>query len=647
MGKDSKNFKGKNRINPTKDNLVFSIFLLLLFVVVDVIVVVNYANISVNNSELDIFDKLIRLGNVIGTKDSMELGSMLGNKAILKEFFETQKNLVLVYGIIIMIAITKIIEPKQDFKGIEHGSAEWAKKEDRKRFTSSEHSFPLADSLFLSPTDKKADNFNEVVVGGPGAGKTLRKIKPEIMQMVGSYVITDPKGEVYRDTCKLLEKNGYKVKVLNLIEPKFSDGYNPFKYINMDSVETDVFTLVNCFMRNTTDTKKQGGDQFWDDSVKALLTAIIFYLVLDTDEDKCFERVFELTKNVIIDEETGEINPRKSEIERIFTRIAEDDPYHPGLQAWQEFKLASGKTAKSILISLAVRLNIWINQDICSMTYQDEMEFEKVGVEKTAIFLITPDTDDNFNVLASMFYTQLFKTLFYEADFHYNGRLPLLVSCELDEFANIGEIPNFDKYIATMRSRNVRVCIILQALSQLEKLYKESWEIILGCCYIINYLGTTDTKTHKFVSERLGKTTTLVKNRGESKSSKSHSVNDNGNYIARDLMSSDEVSKLDGMNSIVFIRGLNPFFCNKFDTLHHPLIKYVGSSFSDGIPNNTDIHKKYKDKSLMRMEEVRERREKKSQLISKFKNLEDDYADDYTDDYTEKQLEEFFEKNKL
>ena len=638
MGKKQKQYQGRNRITKKSSNVRFNIFLFILFVFLDVYVVLNYSYVTVNNPNMEITKKLMELSNYLGNAESFKILEMIKNQAVMDTFINTQKYLVIVYIIIGMIIVTKFMEEKQDFKGIEHGSADWADKNDTKRFANSKNTIVLADGLYLDPGDREADNLNELVIGGSGAGKSWRKVKPDIMQMVGSYVVTDPKGELYRDTYKMLKKNGYKIKVLNILQPKFSDGYNPFNYINKEQYQTDVPVLVNCFMKNTSDPNQKGGDPFWEDSMKALLTAIIYYLVLEESENKCFERVFELVRKVSIDEETGEIDESKTELERIFKKIERENPNHPGLQAYEEFKLASGKTAKSILISCAVRLNIWISEDICTMTYNDEMELEKVGTEKTAIFLITPDTDDTFNVLASMFYTQLFKVLFYEADYNNNGKLPYLVSCELDEFANIGEIPNFEKYIATMRSRNVRVAIILQALSQLEKLYKDSWEIILGCCYVTNYLGTTDKKTQKFVSERLGKTTVLVKNKGESKSSKSYSTSDNGNYIARDLMTVDEVNRLSKENSIVLIRGLNPFFCEKFNSKKHPQIKLVGSNFADGIPNNTDIRQVYKDKAILKLEEHRNRVKLK---LEKYNNLNDVVEKEFD----EEEVKKFFENN--
>lgn len=598
----------KNKINKATSNTHIYIIIALVVVILDIYLVFQFSTVQYKNPGID-FMELFQIFTEESTK-SIDT-SLIFNKEVWSNFFYAQKNLVIVYVLGIMLILMKILEPKEEFKGMEHGSANWAKKKDYARFINPKNTIVLADKLYLDTKDSEADNFNEMIIGGSGAGKSWRKIKPDILQMVGSYVVTDPKGELYRDTCKVLEKNGYKVKVLNVLQPKYSNGYNPFRYINKETLETDVLSLVNCFMKNTSDSKKQGGDQFWDDSMKALLTAIVFYLVLEENEEKTFERVFDLVRKVSVDEETGDIDESKTELERIFNKVRVEQPYHPGLQAYEEFKLASGKTAKSILISLAVRLNIFINSDICAMTYEDEMELEKIGTEKTAIFLITPDTDETFNVLVSMFYTQLFKVLFYEADFKHNGKLPYLVSCELDEFANIGEIPNFDKYIATMRSRNVRVAIILQALSQLEKLYKESWETILGCCYIFNYLGTTDQKTQKYVNEKLGKTTILSKNRGTSRSAKSSSSNENNNLMARDLMTVTEISQLDKKNSIVFVRGVPPFFAEKFKTQFHPLIGYVGSSFEKDFKNNTNIIERYKEIAEEKLAKLGERRKEK------------------------------------
>ena len=628
--------KGKNIINPKKTDYTLYIILGAIALVVDIFLVLQYSNISVGNPEMNIFDKLAKLGEV----ENSDIISLVTNKEVMKCFFETQKTLALGYLIAFLFILIKIFEPKEEFKGIEHGSSDWAKKKDYKRFSNPENTIVLADNLYLDLDDSEADNLNEVVVGGSGAGKSWRKIKPDILQMIGSYVVTDPKGELYRDTCKVLESNGYKVKVLNLISPQCSNGYNPFKYIDEGRLDTDVPVLVNCFMKNTSDNKKGGGDQFWDDSMKSLLTGIVYYLMLNQEEEKSFERVLKLTTNFCVDEESGEIDESKTEIHRIFNKIRSEKPGHPGLIAYDTFLLASGKTAKSIVISLGTRLNIWISKDICALTYKDEMELEKVGTEKTAIFLVIPDTDDTFKVIASMFYTQLFKVLFNQADFVYNGRLPYLVSCELDEFANIGEIPGFDRYIAVMRSRNIRVAIVIQALSQLEKLYKDSWEIILGCCYVFNYLGTTDTKTQEYVNKRLGKTTILAKQRGTNRSSKSASTNENNNYIARELLTVAEIAKLDKTTSIVFVRGVSPFYVDKFRTQNHSLIRYVGSQYEKDYHNNTNIIERYSEISKLRIEQLEERRENKYKAEKRREEEEEDREIKQRDD-----VKEFFENS--
>lgn len=636
--KNRKIVDGKNQIKPKTNNTLYYIIIFIIILVVDIYLVTNLSYVMVNNPNMELLDQLMLFTDSLGTS-SVSFLEMVKDPIIIKTFFEIQSKLIIVYIIIGAMILSKAMEPKEEFKGIEHGSAEWAKKEDFKRFQNSKNSIPLQDGLYLSLDDEQASNVNECIIGGSGKGKSFRKVKPDLMQMFGSYIVTDPKGELFRDTRKFLINHGYKVKVLNILDPRYSDGYNPFKYIREDRLETDVLTLVDVFMKNTTDSKKQGGDQFWDDSMKALLTAIIYYLVLEKNEDKCFERVFELVRKVSVDEETGEIDDNKTELERIFKRIQREDPFHPGLQAYDEFKLASGKTAKSILISLAVRLNIFINKDICSMTYEDEMELEKIGTEKTVIFLITPDTSETFNVLASIFYTQLFQVLFYEADFHHNGRLPLLVSIEADEFANIGEIPNFDKIISTCRSRNVRIAFILQALAQLKKLYEKSYETILANCCIFNFLGTPDPNTQEYVNKKLGKTTIYVKNRGESKSSKSYSANINGSLMARDLMTVQELNDLDNDKSIVFVSGCRPFIGKKYQTQFHPLSSEVGSSFPDGIKNNTDIHKVYEERYKVRNERLLERRKKKS--ISILNSLDEErepfaFQDEDVKNYFEK-----------
>ncbi|WP_026883525.1 VirD4-like conjugal transfer protein, CD1115 family [Clostridium akagii] len=619
----------RNKVQVKKKDIILPLTIFILVIVGDTLIILNYSKIIMTHPNIKIMDAINLLTQ--NSKNGKEFVNIKFSKSLFDVYLATQKKLLMFYTALLMLVLGNMFKMKSDFKGIEHGSARWANEKEIKRLHQPKDSFVLADNLYLDPKDEKNKNSNELLVGGSGQGKSYKKVKPDVLQMVGSYIITDPKGELYRDLAKVLKKNGYAVKVLNILDPKYSNGYNPFKYINKDKIESDVLVLVNVFMKNTTDSKKSGGDQFWDDAMKALLTAIFLYLTLEENEEKNFERVFQLVRKVVVDEETGEIDPKRSELERIFKHIEQTNPYHPGLQAYEEFKLGAGKTAKSILISLSVRMNIWISQDICNMTYEDELEIESLGTKKIAIFLITPDINDTFNVLASMFYTQCFMISFYEADYHHNGRLPLMLSFEADEFANIGEIPNFKTIITTCRSRNIRIMPVIQSFSQLENMYKDSWKTILGGCNVINYIGSIEDDTHKYISNKLGKATVYLETQGDSRSSKSSSSSKNGTWIARDLMSQQEVSTMSDENCILFIGGMYPIIAKKFQTENHPMIKDVGSSFPDGIKNNTYIEKEYREIAKARQARAMERRLVKEEILKQnnilkkqFANLKDD-----------------------
>ncbi len=579
---------------------ITSILIVLFFIAADIYLVSLYSYYSCINVGLSFIDIFIKMADL---KSPYVILEVVRNPQMLRAFFMTQLFAIpFCYILYILIFLDK----KKDlsYQGMEQGSAGWAKEKDRKNFSSFDDSIIVQKDLYIDPMDRRL-NLNRLIVGGPGSGKSRFEIKPNVMQMNSSYIITDPKGEIYRDTAYMLEQNGYKVRVLNLVEPKYSNCYNPFAYIND---EKDVLILCDTIIKNTSDKGTNKGDEFWIQSQKALLQAILFYLMTLKKEYRHMHNVLRIVSSAqVIDEDYEYEEDARDPLADIFEGLRSDirEDMAAGREVnnfknlavmnYDVFKLAAGKTAKSILVSLAVRLSIWSVDDIAKLMAIDEMNISMAGYEKTAIFVILPDSFSTFNVIASMFYSQVFATLYYEADFKCGGPLPLLVQCLLDEFANIGQIPDFEKYIATMRSRNISAVPVIQALAQLKHLYKETWETILGCCDALHFLGTTDQETLKYVSDKLGKATIKQYERSRSRGARnSRSASDSERSVQRSLMNPDELFKMPKEDSIVFIKGYSPFYGRKFDITKHPQYKHVDNCPVDIRErlNNRDV--KYK-----------------------------------------------------
>lgn len=487
-----------------------------------------------------------------------------------------------------------------EYKGIEKGSANWGNEKELQEFLD-DTGIPQGNEFYASIGNKNGHsyvphNFNEIVIGGSGAGKSFRKVKPDIMQMFGSYVATDPKGELYRDTARLLTKNGYKVKVLNFINIKLTNSYNPFVYMRE---EQDVISIADLFMKNTAGEGEK--EDFWSNSAKDLLISIMIYLWKSESETKSFGRVVRLANSIQYAD--GKIDPR-CELSCCMQMHSIDHPNDVATVNWGSVKGTPEQTMGGIAKSLSTRLGLWGVEDVDMMTATDEMDFDNIGVEKTAVFLITPPGRNPYKAIMNMFYTQLFERLMYAANFNHHGRLPRLVSCELDEFANIGQIPSFNETLAVVRSHNIRICIVLQGLSQLKALYEKQWEGIIGNCSLFTYLGTNDMDTKEYIVKRLGKTTvrseTKSHNRGQQGGGSS-----NEHFDARDLVTVDELpliikptreSKKYGGRCILFVDEYRPFHINKYNTLKHPQIREVGSSFKKDRHNNTNIDEAYADK---------------------------------------------------
>lgn len=489
---------------------------------------------------------------------------------------------------------------KDEYHGMEHGSASWADKYDEKLFKD-KTGIPVALNTYVTVQNPKgkyysSHNSNEIVIGGPGAGKSFRKIKPDLMQMYGSYIVTDPKGELYRDTAKFLTENGYKIRVLNLININLSNSYNPFTYM---SEEQDVLNVADLFMQNSAGDGEKA--DFWTGAAQDLLVAIMVYLWKNESELKTFGRVLRLVNSVQYSK-SGKIDDQ-CELARCFKAHSLEYPNDVVTVNWASIQGTPQETLGSICKTLSTRLRLWAVEDVDELTSVDEMNFDMVGKEKTAIFLIIPAARQTYKVIANIFYSQLFERLILVANRDCNGRLPMLVSCELDEFANIGKIPNFNETLAVVRSHNIRICIVLQGLSQLKSLYDKMWESIIGNCSIFTFLGTNDMDSKEYVSKRLGKTTVRVDSRSYNRGGKSGGGgSDSESYIQRDLLAPDEIPiairpkgkvKKYGGCCIVFVDEFRPFFIPKYDTKKHPLISKTGSSFAKDFSNNTKIEDTY------------------------------------------------------
>jgi len=554
-------------------------------------------------------------------------------------------------------------------KGVEHGSARWANTKEEQFLRDSEDKkkhkydwlnklppfvqnplrrllkvptpeitpFQTDNNILLTQevrmslnTRQHRENLNVLVIGGSGSGKSRFYVKPNLMQLNTSYVVTDPKGELLRSCGKLLKKAGYEIRVFNLIDMSHSNNYNPFNYVydrDGNVNKSYVLKMVNCLMKNTKQEGSSGGDQFWDDSTKALTLAISFYLLEKAEQEtKNIKGDYERQKSVYEEMRKGNYAPEDVEMQKDimedakkayeeadkhakidcnFRRVMEvmkmaeiseqDDTLQsplddlmeehrsnfPNSMAWvyyADFKKAPAETAKSILISAAVRFAAFELPEVADLTHIDNIRLDTMGDKKTALFVIIPSSDATFNFLAAMMYTQLFDTLYDTANFKYGGRLPVHVRCLLDEFANVGTIPDFDKLLATMRSMEISANIIIQNLAQLKKMYDKSWEIVTGNCDSLLFLGGQEASTLEAISKSLGKETIDVVSQNRTRSHKSPSTSENNSILGRELMTPDELKVMKPNECVLIVRALYPFFCHKFDIEKHVNYAYLEDS---------------------------------------------------------------------
>ena len=528
---------------------------------------------------LDMSEKLLHLGN--------GFTAAFANAA---PSFAPSDLLIGIAGaaLIRLLVYVKGKNAKKYRKGIEYGSARWGTAEDIKPFIDP----VFQNNVLLTQTErltmnsrpkqpKYARNKNILVIGGSGSGKTRFFVKPNLMQCSAdgsrngknaipvSYIVTDPKGTVLIECGKLLKRSGYRIKVLNTINFKKSMKYNPFAYIRS---EKDILKLVNTIIANTKGDGEKSGEDFWVKAERLFYCALIGYIWYEApEEEKNFTTLLEMINASEAREDDEEF---QSPVDLMFERLEEKDPEHFAVKQYKKYKLAAGKTAKSILISCGARLAPFDIKELRELMETDEMELDTVGDRKTALFVIISDTDDTFNFVVSILYTQLFNLLCDKADDVYGGRLPVHVRCLLDEFATIGQIPKFEKLIATIRSREISASIILQSQSQLKAIYKDNADTIVGNCDTTLFLGGKEKTTLKEMSEILGKETIDSFNTSETRGRElSHGLN--FQKLGKELMTQDEIAVMDGGKCILQLRGVRPFFSDKYDITKHPNYKYL------------------------------------------------------------------------
>ena len=511
-----------------------------------------------------------------------------------------------VVGIVGAVAVRLIIyfkgkNAKKYRQGMEYGSARWGTPQDIKPYMDDEPDNNIilteTERLTMSSRPKQpkyARNKNVVVIGGSGSGKTRFFVKPNIMQMHSSYVVTDPKGTVLIEVGRMLQRAGYEIKVLNTINFKKSMHYNPFVYIRS---EKDILKLVNTIIANTKGEGDKSGEDFWVKAEKLYYQALIGYIWYEApEEEKNFITLLEM---INASEAREDDENFKNAVDLMFEELEQREPDHFAVKQYKKYKLAAGKTAKSILISCGARLAPFDIRELRDLMSYDELELDMLGDRKSALFVIISDTDDTFNFVVSIMYTQLFNLLCDRADDVYGGRLPVHVRCLLDEFANIGQIPKFEKLIATIRSREISASIILQSQSQLKAIYKDHADTILGNCDATLFLGGKESSTLKEMSEMLGKETIDLYNTSDTRGT-SRSYGINYQKTGKELMSKDELAVMDGGKCILQLRGVRPFFSNKFDITKHKRYREL----SDSNPKYAfDIEKYMKHQLILRKNE--------------------------------------------
>ncbi len=499
-------------------------------------------------------------------------------------YFESPGIIGIIAGAAIpwLVFLYFMFAPSKHMYGREHGSAAWGTPKDIENYIDPDYQnnllltaterLSMSDRMKRTKTDDFNRNKNVLVIGGSGSGKTRFYVKPNLMQLHSSYVITDPKGTLIHEVGKMFADAGYKVKVFDLINRDKSDLYNPFAYL---MTEDDILKLINNLITNTNSPQSKSAGDFWEKSEIALLEAIFGYILFEArPEDRTIGTAMEMIRLAEVKEDDEDY---KSPLDILFDELKERNPDHFAVKQYEIYKFAAGKTAKSILISVGVRLAPFNIASIQHIVSGDTLELDQIGSEKTALFVIIPDTDRSFNFLAAMMFQQLFDILVYRADNDYKGRLPFPVRCIMDEFANIGQIPQLDILISTIRSRRISLNIIIQNLAQIKNLYKDTWEVITGNCDTLLFLGGMEQSTLEYISKMCGKMTLDNRSTSTSKGMNS-SWTTNDQNMGRELITPDEVGAMKGRTCILKIRGCNPFMSQKFNIEDHANYKLLADA---------------------------------------------------------------------
>ena len=516
-----------------------------------------------------------------------EFGNVMQDPFRIKWCDNSGKTILILLVVYAVVLVVYLSSERNYRKREEHGSAKWGNAQQlNRKYTDKVHKQNkiLTQNVSISLDGRKhRRNLNVLVCGGSGSGKTRFYAKPNVMSANCSYVCLDPKGELLRDTGGLLQAKGYDIRVIDLVDMKKSHCYNPFVYLKDDN---DIQRLVTNLFKNTTPKGSQSQDPFWDNAAMMLLLALVFYLHYEAPiEEQNFPMVMEMIRAGEVHEEEEDF---RSVLDLLFERLEMRNPEHIALKYYKSYHSGSGKTLKSIQITLITRLEKFNLESLSGITQNDEMELEQLGEKRMAIFAVIPDNDSSFNFIVGMLYTQLFQQLFYQADKKHGGRLPVHVHFVMDEFANVALPDEFDKLLATMRSREISVSIIIQNLAQLKALFEKQWESIVGNCDEFIYLGGNEQSTHEYVSKLLGKETIDINTYGQSKG-RSGSYSTNWQITGRDLLDSAEVRMLDNRYALLFIRGERPVQDEKYDILKHPNIALTTDGGAEPYVHGEDI----------------------------------------------------------